>query len=138
MTLAVSFMGYIILQRTINILKRRRCAFPPPAKAGGIHARSYDWYYGSPQTHGKPTTKSESVSDLVVCLPLGHYLYAECKVGNDCLTPRQTAFKLKIEKHGGWYITFSTAEELLPQVKKFLGVVQYTHKAHTHNKPIHA
>ena len=98
----------------------------------------YDWYYGSPQTHGKPTTKSESVSDLVVCLPLGHYLYAECKVGNDCLTPRQTAFKLKIEKHGGWYITFSTAEELLPQVKKFLGVVQYTHKAHTHNKPIHA
>jgi len=98
----------------------------------------YDWYYGSPQTYGKPTTKSDSVSDLVVCLPLGHYLYAECKVGNDCLTPRQTAFKLKIEKHGGWYITFSTAEELLPQVKKFLGVVQYTHKAHTHNKPIHA
>jgi hypothetical protein len=35
-------MGYIILQRTINILKRRRCAFPPPAKAGGIHARSYE------------------------------------------------------------------------------------------------
>jgi len=42
LTLAVSFMGYIILQRTINILKRRRCAFPPPAKAGGIHARSYE------------------------------------------------------------------------------------------------